>query len=146
MATEPVITFRGMAGSPALEADIRERVRKLDACCGRIVSCHVVVELGERRHESGNRFHVRIHLVVPRGEIVIAHSNGVHPARDGSTVRRRKANETDREMKRAYVAVRQAFEVARRQLQDFTRRRRAKTTSVARKRARRAQAAAAELG
>lgn len=142
MTTQPVITFRGIAGSRALESDILARINKLDACCGRIVSCHVVVELRERRHESGNRFHVRIRVVVPRGEIVTAHNGRLYAAvRNVGLERRRKSTESDPELKRAYVAVRQAFDAARRQLQDFTRRRRAKTTTVARKGARRLVAA-----
>ena len=138
MTVEPAITFRGLAASPALEANIMNRIRKLDGQGTRIVRCNVLVEFGERRHECGNHYHVRILLIVPRGELVIAHTRGLHAtARDVGDERARKATETDREQKSAYVAVRQAFDVARRQLQDFTRRRRALPKGV-RARARRA--------
>lgn len=138
MTVEPAITFRGLAASPALEADILNRIRKLDAYGTRIVRCNVLVEFGERRHESGNHYHVRINVVVPRGELVIAHTGGLHgTARVNGEARARKSTEIDRELKRAYVAVRQAFEVARRQLRDFSRRRRTLPKSVARASARR---------
>ena len=50
------ITFVGIARSESLEAEIRKRAAKLDACCRDIVSCHVVVDLPHRHHEKGNSF------------------------------------------------------------------------------------------
>jgi ribosome-associated translation inhibitor RaiA len=134
MTTEPTITFRGIAASPALEEDILDRVTKLDASCGRIVSCHVTVEVGERRYESASRYRVRIHVVVPHGEVVIAHDGGLQgktrASRDGDDTR---PVEISPELQRAQIAVHQAFDLVKRQLQDFKAKRRSKS-AAARKR------------
>ena len=125
MQLTPTITFRGLASSPALEADVRERVDALETYCSSIVGCRVLVELAERRHESGNRVHVRIDLTVPGEDIVVAHEPSLHAAaQDTEAEALTKGDETDPERRRAHVAIREAFDIARRRLQDYTRRQR----------------------
>jgi cold shock CspA family protein len=124
MQITPIITFRGIAHSDALESDIRGRIAKLDAC-GPIVGCRVLVELLQRHHETGNRFHVRIELTVPGEEIVVAHDASLYgAARVAGRRKVTKADEVDPARQHAHVAVREAFAVARRRLQDFGRRQR----------------------
>lgn len=101
------ITFRDMSPSEAMEQAIRERAAKLDAFCDRIMSCRVVVEPKYRHHRQGNAYHVRIDLTVPGQELVVSHDPG------------REETHED-----AYVAIRDAFDAAGRQLEDYARRRR----------------------
>jgi cold shock CspA family protein/ribosome-associated translation inhibitor RaiA len=125
MPLTPVITFRGLTHSPALEADILARIRKLDTYYQAIMGCRVLVEFAERHHEIGNHYHVRIDLTVPGEEIVVAHDASLHAtAQDVETEKVTKAAEPDPERKHAHVAVREAFDIARRRLQDYGRRQR----------------------
>ena len=65
------ITFRDMAPSPAIEANVREKAAKFDDLYDRVLSCHVIVEAPHRHHHKGRAYQVRIHLTVPGGELVI---------------------------------------------------------------------------
>ena len=101
------ITFRHMDPSPAIEARIRERAEELDQFFDRITSCRVVVECGNKRHQQGKLFEVRVDLTVPGREIVVGRDPGANHAHED-----------------AHVAVRDAFDAARRQLEDHARDRR----------------------
>jgi ribosomal subunit interface protein len=91
------ITLRGIESSPRLEELIREKASKLEHVCDRITSCRVAVETAAWRKQSGNPFAVRIDIKVPGHEIVVN-------------------REQDED---AYIAVRDAFDAARRQLEDY---------------------------
>jgi ribosome-associated translation inhibitor RaiA/cold shock CspA family protein len=101
------ITFRHMDPSPALEARIRQRAEELDQFFDRITSCRVVVESRHTRHQQGNVFEVRIDLMLPGREIVVGRDSGANHAHED-----------------AHVAVRDAFDAARRLLEDHARDRR----------------------
>jgi cold shock CspA family protein/ribosome-associated translation inhibitor RaiA len=98
------ITFKELARSDALEARVREWVEKLERVYDRIVRCEVMIETPHRHHRNGRQYHVRIRLTVPGGEIVASHDPG--------------PDETHED---AYVALRDAFTAARRQLEDHVR-------------------------
>ena len=98
------ITFRHMDPSPALEARIRERAEELDQFFDRITSCRVVVECENKRHQQGKLFEIRVDLTVPGREIVVGRDPGENHAHED-----------------AHVAVRDAFDAARRQLEDHAR-------------------------
>jgi cold shock CspA family protein len=79
----------------------------------------------QRHHEAGNRYHVRIDLTVPGEELVVAHEAGLHAtAQDVDAEKLTKEAESDPQRKHARVAIREAFDIARRRLQDHGRRRR----------------------
>jgi cold shock CspA family protein/ribosome-associated translation inhibitor RaiA len=125
MQLTPTITFRGLGHSPSLESDIRERIAKLETYSPRITGCRVLLEFGQRHHRAGNHFHVRIDLTVPGEEIVVAHDASLRAAaRAAGAVKTMKAAEPDPVRKHARVAIREAFDVARRKLQDYVRRQR----------------------
>jgi len=125
MTFTPTITFRGLDRSEALESEIHARVRKLARYYRSIMGCDVLVEFSQRRHAIGNHYHVRVGLAVPGEELVVAHDASLHAtAQDTSTERGRKADEADPERKHARVAVHEAFDIARRRLQDYARRQR----------------------
>jgi ribosomal subunit interface protein len=97
------VTLRNVSPSAAIEAAIRERASRLERWCDRIIRCRVLAEAPQRRHHrKGGPYNVRIDLTVPGDELV---------------VNRQAAQDL-------YVAIREAFEVARRQLQDYARRQR----------------------
>ena len=93
------ITIRDVDHSDALEARIRSKVDKLEEFTKHIMSCRVVVEVPHKHHHQGKQFNVRIDIGVPGHEIAV---NRDH-AED------------------VYVAVRDAFDAAKRQLEDYAR-------------------------
>ena len=125
MQLTPTITFRGVEHTAALDTEILTRLRKLETYESQIMGCRVVLELLQRHHEAGNRYHVRIDLTVPGEEIVVSHEAGLHAtAQDVDAERMTKAAESDPERKHARVAIKEAFDIARRRLQDHARRQR----------------------
>jgi cold shock CspA family protein/ribosome-associated translation inhibitor RaiA len=125
MQLTPLVTFRGVERTAAIEAEILTRLHKLETYYQGIMGCRVLVELVQRHHEVGNRYHVRIDLTVPGEEIVVAHEAGLHAtAQDVDAERLTKVAESDPERKHARVAIREAFDIARRRLQDYARRQR----------------------
>jgi ribosomal subunit interface protein len=98
------VTFRGMDPSEAVEAKIRKKAEKLERYFDRIVSCRVVVESPHRRHQKGKLYNLRIDIGVPGREIVVTHSGPKNHAHED-----------------IYVAVRDAFNAATRQLEDHAR-------------------------
>ncbi|MCH6545207.1 MAG: HPF/RaiA family ribosome-associated protein [Deltaproteobacteria bacterium] len=101
------ITFRNMPPTEAIEAHIREKAAKLDQFYDRVMSCRVVMEVPHRRHHKGKLYHVRVDIKVPGWEVVINREPTKHSAHED-----------------VYVSVQQAFDAARRQLQDYARRQR----------------------
>lgn len=98
------ITYRHVRPSPAIDADIREKAAKLEAFCDRITSARVVVETPHRHQRQGKLFHVRVDVRVPGRELVVSRDPAAHHAYED-----------------VYVAIRDAFDDARRQLEDYTR-------------------------
>lgn len=125
MQLTPTITFRGIKRSPALEAEVTDRLRKLETYAQDIMGCHVLIELVQAHHERGNHYHVRIDLTLPGEEIVVRHEPNLHATtQDAEGEKITKLAEPDPERKHAFVAVREAFDIARRRLQDHVRRQR----------------------
>jgi len=125
MQVAPTITFRRIRSSAVLEADIRNRLAKLETLIPSIIGAHVLVDLADRRHRDGQRWRVRIEVLVPGERIVVTHDASVRPALRARGVEKiQKRDEPDAGYEHAKVAVREGFEVARRQLQDSVRRQR----------------------
>jgi len=125
MQLKPAITLRGVRRTDALENEILVRLSRLERYCPRITGGRVMVQLVDRHHESGNRHHVRIELTVPGEQIVVSHETGLHAtAKAMETEALTKAAEPDPERKHVRVAIRDAFDVVRRRLQDYVRRQR----------------------
>ena len=123
------ITFRDMAPSPAIEANIREKAAKLDSLYDRIMSCRVIVEAPHRHHHKGKTYEVRIDLTVPGGELVINHApkrlaaaklkHSEEPEKDFAEIHEPSKHAAHEDV---YVAIRDAFNAAGRKLQDHARR------------------------
>lgn len=105
MQTDPRVTFRGMPVSDDIERAARDEVDKLERFHDRITSCHVVIARPHRRHVKGDLYTIRIDLVVPGGELVVNREPASHHAHED-----------------VKVALRDAFDAMRRQLQDHARR------------------------
>lgn len=105
------VTFRGIAHSSALEQKIRESVDWLRQYEPDITSCRVMVEVPHRHHQDVRLFRVRISINVPDGPPVVV---------DREQTSRETAKAED-QYQDAYVLVGEAFDVARRRLQDFVR-------------------------
>ena len=101
------IVFRDMPPSEFVEAKIKEKAAMLDKFYDRVMSCRVVVEMPHSHHNKGKLFHVTIDLTVPDGELVVNRSPKDHHAHED-----------------VYVAIRDAFDAAKRQLQEYARKRR----------------------
>lgn len=105
---EPLrLAFRNMTAPIGVEDEVRKHVADLERFFDRITGCSVVVEAGNKRHHRGNLFHVRIDLVVPGAEIVVRRDPPEHHAHEDLP-----------------VALHDAFQSARRQLQDYAREKR----------------------
>lgn len=88
------ITFRHMNRSAALEDAIREHADKLNAVYPRLTSCRVVVEEVAAHKHQGKLFALHLDLKIPSHEIAV----------------------TRNEHEDVYVALRDAFDAARRKL------------------------------
>jgi len=106
------VTFRNMQTSDWLETEIRDRAAKLEALCPDIVACRVMIDK-PHHHKPTGRFSVHIDLAVPGEEIAVSHSPNS-----------RKQSEEALLRKDIMTVVRHAFAAAKRQLQDYVRRRR----------------------
>lgn len=124
------ITYRNMEPSPAVTARVEAEAAKLDTFFDRITSCRVVIEAPHRHHKWGELFHVRIELSVPGAELVVSHEPTPHSALShDDEAALQKHFEIHPEHKDVYVAIRDAFGSARRQLQDHVKRMRGEVKS-----------------
>ncbi|HTR15895.1 MAG TPA: HPF/RaiA family ribosome-associated protein [Acetobacteraceae bacterium] len=101
------ITFKGTDQSDALEARIREKMERLTRLAPDLQRCHVTVEGPPRHSHQGRLWRIVFELSLPGGPIVVGRAGAENPAHDD-----------------VYVALRDAFEAAARQLEDRNRKRR----------------------
>lgn len=109
MMQAPDIRFVGMESSEALEAAARERIAKLEQFCPQIMACHVVIDLPHRHSTQGRQFSVRVDLTLPGRELAVSRV----------------------EHQDVYVALREAFDNMKRQLEETMRRMQEFTRSTA---------------
>jgi ribosomal subunit interface protein len=91
--------MHGVSHSEALEADIREHAAKLEQFHPRMTSCRVTVEETRRHHQQGREFTIRVDVRVPGKEIVVTRDHHED----------------------VYVALRDAFDSAKRQIEEVIR-------------------------
>lgn len=99
------ITVRDMAHSEALDEHIRAKAAKLELHFSLMTSCRVVVDAPHKHSHQGRQYVVRLDITVPGHEIVVNH-------------------EHDEDV---YIALRDAFDAAKRRLEDYARIRRGET-------------------
>lgn len=96
------ITYRDIAPTDALESQVREKAAKLEEVYPFITGCHVTLEVPHKHKHQGKDCTVRIDVRVPGGELVV-----------------NRDHHED-----MYVALRDAFDAAKRQLEDYGRKQR----------------------
>ena len=101
----PRIYFLDLPRSEAVEAKILDRVSLLSKFSADIQKCEVWVESPHGHHQKGRLYGVRIRLSVPGEEIDV----DLQPKEED-----------------VHVSIREAFDAARRKLEDHERRRRGK--------------------
>ena len=101
------IAFHNLPHDEGIESSIRAHAEWLENYHDRIMSCRVVVDRPHSHHKEGNLCQVRIDLKVPGGELAVKREPSQH------------ADSQDLDF-----MIRDAFDEARRQLEDFARRRR----------------------
>jgi ribosomal subunit interface protein len=100
MKQAPDIRFIGMEASGALASAAREKAAKLEAFCPVIMACHVVFELAHKHRRQGRPFAVRLELTLPGHRLAVS-----------------RVEHDD-----VYVAMRDAFDDMKRQVEDTMRR------------------------
>jgi ribosomal subunit interface protein len=99
MQRELQISSRNFDLTPAIEKQVRERAEALELYFERLTGCRVVLEAPVRHHRKGGPFKVRIDMRAPGAEL---------------SVTRQDAEDLS-------LAVREAFDAARRRLEDHLR-------------------------
>jgi cold shock CspA family protein len=95
------IQFRNMDASEAVAAAARDHVAKLEQLADSIISCRVAIEAPHRHRRQGNLYTVAIDIRFAGGEAIANRAPDANHAHED-----------------VYVALRDAFKAARRQLQD----------------------------
>ncbi len=94
------IVMQNVPRSEALEAHIRDSVAKLEQFHPRITSCRVAVDQVDKHHQQGRQFRVKVEVRAPAREEAVS---TLHHHAD------------------VFVALRDAFDSVRRQLEDEVR-------------------------
>jgi len=93
------VTVRGFERSDALDAAVRDHAQKLEQFHSNVTSCRVTAEEISKHRHQGRQFTVRIDLRVPGREIVVTRDHHED----------------------VFVALRDAFDSAKRQLEEVVR-------------------------
>jgi ribosomal subunit interface protein len=101
------VVFRNMEPSPTAEEKARTLASRLERYFDKIISCRVVIESPHRHHHKGKLYHVRIDLTVPDAELVVSRESSAHHSHED-----------------VYVAIRDAFNAIKKQLQTYVHQRR----------------------
>lgn len=98
------IVFRNMERSDAIEARVQDKARRLERFFDKITRCRVVVEAPHRHHHHGKLYRIGIEIGVPGRRLVVS-----------------QAGPGDQAHEDVYVAIRDAFSAAVRQIEDYVR-------------------------
>ncbi len=116
------VTFRNMPHSEEIEEMIQAEAAHLEQYYGGIIGCRVMVEVPHRHHLKGAHYHIRIDLTVPGDEIVIKREPRLYALQQDTAMEgNHKSTEVETERKHLEVAIREAFDTARRKLEDYAR-------------------------
>jgi len=95
------VQFQNLDPSTAVEKSVRKYAERLDRFYPDIMSCRVTLEASHKHQHKGNLYHVVVDIKIPGDEIVVS-----------------RAPDDEQAHEDIYVAIRDAFSAARRQLQD----------------------------
>ncbi len=124
--TRPLqVTFRNMAVAPVLEEEVRARAAWLETFYGEIVGCRVLIEFPHRHRSRGRPVHIRVELALPGEDIVVNQETTRHVTLgDAASQIAHGTLAAQPDHKDVVTAIHDAFDVARRRLEDFARRQR----------------------
>jgi ribosomal subunit interface protein len=91
------ITFKNLDPSEALTTHLQEKAAKLDHYNEHIISCRIVLEMTQKHQHQGKLFRAKLDIKVPGHELAFNH----HEDED------------------IYVAIRDSFNAAARELKDL---------------------------
>jgi cold shock CspA family protein/ribosome-associated translation inhibitor RaiA len=99
------ITFQNSERSEAIRSEIERQARRLEKFTDRVTSCRVTVTAPATRHREGNLFSIHIRVAMPQHkDIIVTKTHGdMH------------------EHEHIVVAIKDAFGVAQRQIEDAVR-------------------------
>ncbi len=102
------ISYRDVQKTEEIDTLIREKAAKLEKICHHLISCRVAVEKPQEHQRTGNPYRIRIDMRVPPGHEMVV---------------KRESSEGNMHDPLSQV-IRDAFDAARRQLQDLVERQR----------------------
>jgi ribosomal subunit interface protein len=105
MQTRPQVSFDDLPVDEAVRDAVLDHIADLERFSDRITGCHVVIAQPHRHRRHGRLWSVRIDLAVPGEEIVV-----------------NRQHSRDHAHEDVHVAIRDAFDAARRRLEDHVRR------------------------
>lgn len=101
MESLPRISYRGMEASDALSALVDHHIEELERHYPDVTECRVVIEQPHHHRTHGNRWQVKVTVVVPGHVFTVTH-----------------ADERDERHESPQNTVRDAFQAVQRQLRD----------------------------
>lgn len=107
------VIFRNCPQSSAVIALVEKKAKNLERYFPRIIGCRVVIEVPHQHQQKGNLYRVFVDLTLPGNEIIVGRNPILHGAHQD-----------------LFVAIRDSFRAARRQLQDRVRKRRAQSQRI----------------
>ena len=101
------LVFRNMRPSQYIRKNVVEKIHWLETFSQQIMSCRVSIEKPHKHHRKGNLYHVRIDIRLPGDQLLVSRTPDQHHA-----------------FKDVYVCIHDAFDRARRELEEYERKRR----------------------
>lgn len=105
MQTQPQVSFDDLPIDEQVRDSALDHIAQLERVYDRITGCHVVIAQPHRHHREGRLYSVGVDLVVPGGELVV-----------------NRNHHRDHAHEDVFVALRDSFLAARRQLEEHVRR------------------------
>jgi ribosome-associated translation inhibitor RaiA len=97
------IAFQHYEPTEDVRAEIAKQAKRLEKFSDRITSCHVAIAGPQSRHRQGDAFKVDIRIALPeRRDVIVTKAHGDAPERA-----------------HPLVAIREAFDAAVRQIEEF---------------------------
>lgn len=98
------IQYLGFSESEAVSAAVWNYVEHLEKLYGPIMSCSVVISHPHRKHQKGGIYHIKVRMHLSSVDVVVDRQSEKNHAHED-----------------IYVALRDAFDAAKRKLADFSR-------------------------
>lgn len=105
MPMKTQVVFRGMENSEAVKEIVEQRAEKIERHFPHVIRCEAVIEQAAKSQAQGNAFSVSLEIEIPGAE-------NIYVSRDGGK---------DHAHEDVYVAIRDSFDAAHRQLESAKR-------------------------